>query len=218
MNHVQSASNGRADDRHARRTGWTGLALIAVVAVAGCEAPDSPSAIANPGVVAADTEAVDAAANVPAGARPVAASAGDAVSAPFDEPTLLALHEALADERRAIRLYAAIMERFGERRPFANIINAERNHERSVIVLLQQRGHPIPPDVPVELPAVPDSFRAACQLGVQAEIENIEMYDRLMAAITDPDAMRVMDRLRWASQERHLPAFRRHAGGPGGGA
>jgi hypothetical protein len=39
----------------------------------------------------------------------------------------------------------------------------------------------------------------------------VALYDRLMKTVKEPDLLEVFERLRWASQERHLPAFRRHA-------
>ena len=62
-------------------------------------------------------------------------------------------------------------------------------------------------------------LQEACQAGVAAEIENGALYDRLLATTQRPDIVTVFRNLREASQERHLPAFRRCAerGGRGGG-
>lgn len=135
----------------------------------------------------------------------------EAASERFDPATVDALVEALEDERRAIRFYDAVMERFGARRPFSNIIRAERAHEAALTSLLRRHGHAVPEMPDIERPAVPETFSGACAISVQAELDNVAMYDRLLAAITHPEARAVMERLRWASQERHLPAFRRHA-------
>jgi len=72
--------------------------------------------------------------------------------------------------------------------------------------------------------AVPHSLLQACRLGVDAEIENAAMYERLLAATRGHfDVQRVLRRPRSASQERHPPALQRcadreSARGPGSGA
>ena len=42
-----------------------------------------------------------------------------------------------------------------------------------------------------------------------AEIANATLYDRIMASTRRADLLAVFGNLREASQERHLPAFRR---------
>ena len=44
---------------------------------------------------------------------------------------------------------------------------------------------------------------------VEAEGENAALYDRLLDAVERPDIRTVLQNLQEASQERHLPAFRR---------
>jgi len=55
------------------------------------------------------------------------------------------------------------------------------------------------------------SLTAACEAGIEAEIVNGEMYTRLMATNPRPDILTVLRNLQAASQQRHLPAFRRCA-------
>lgn len=57
--------------------------------------------------------------------------------------------------------------------------------------------------------AAPRTLTEACEAAVQAEIDNAGMYERLIAQVSDPVVRRVMRRLEEASQERHLPAFKR---------
>ena len=47
------------------------------------------------------------------------------------------------------------------------------------------------------------------EAAVAAEIENGDMYDRLIAGTDRADILAVYRNLQAASQERHLPAFRR---------
>jgi len=118
----------------------------------------------------------------------------------------------LEDEQRAEALYAAVIQKHGDLRPFSNIIEAERCHQGALKSLLEAYGLSVPANPWKDRKVVvPSTFKAACEAGVQAEIENVALYDRLMKTVKEPDLLEVFERLRWASQERHLPAFRRHA-------
>lgn len=125
-----------------------------------------------------------------------------------------ALDEALDDERKAIAFYARVMAVHGERRPFANIINAERRHEAALLAQYQRLGLEPPADRwsghTLEVPA---TIEEACDASVVAEVRNGSMYDALIGSVADEQVRRVFERLRWASVERHLPAFRRHGSG-----
>ena len=57
--------------------------------------------------------------------------------------------------------------------------------------------------------SVPESLLAACQMGVEAELANVAMYDSLLAATDLPDVVEVLQRLQAASRDHHLPAFQR---------
>jgi rubrerythrin len=126
-----------------------------------------------------------------------------------------ALLAAFEDERRAEAFYAAVMERHGAVRPFSNIIHAERRHQAMLVPLLERYGVAVP-DGPVLVPDVPDSLRACCEAGIRAEEENIALFDALIPTIGDEAVRSAFERLRWASRERHLIAFRRCAEGGGG--
>jgi hypothetical protein len=74
-----------------------------------------------------------------------------------------------------------VIKDFGEVRPFSNIREAEARHIEALHRLLTAYALPIP-DNPwpgrVERYA---SVREACEAGVAAEIENGQLYDRLLA-------------------------------------
>jgi rubrerythrin len=55
----------------------------------------------------------------------------------------------------------------------------------------------------------PRTLTEACEAAIQAEIDSVAMYERLIAQISDPVLRQVMRRLEEASRERHLPAFKR---------
>jgi hypothetical protein len=120
-----------------------------------------------------------------------------------------ALHEALDDEYHAWTTYDQVIADFGEVRPFVNIREAEARHRDALCSLFARYDLPIPDNPwPGKIESYP-TVRAACEAAVAAEIANAKMYDRLMAATDRPDVLAVLDKLRAASQERHLPAFQR---------
>lgn len=121
-----------------------------------------------------------------------------------------ALHLALDDEYRAEAIYAAVIEAFGPVRPFVNIIEAERRHAGRVKADMDRLGITYDRDNPyLGKIAAPSSLLAACEQGVEAEIENIALYDRLLPTIEDATVLATLTALQRASREQHLPAFER---------
>ncbi len=121
-----------------------------------------------------------------------------------------ALIEALNDEYKARASYRYVIETFGPIRPFIHIVEAESRHIQALIRLFHKYRVSIPPDTWDQHIDKPSSVKDACRLGVEAEIENAGMYDRLLKATKDyPDIQQVMMNLKRASAENHLPAFQR---------
>lgn len=121
-----------------------------------------------------------------------------------------ALSAALDDEYKAIATYEAVLSAFGPVRPFVNIVEAERRHAAALLRQFDRRGLTPPADRWRGRIAAPASVAAACAAGVEAEVENAALYDRLLSAVADDaEVTRVFVALRDASQQRHLPAFRR---------
>lgn len=121
-----------------------------------------------------------------------------------------ALRQALDDEYRAEATYKAVIDAFGEVRPFINIIEAERRHadrakaEMDRLEISYDTVNPYLGTI-----SAPPTILAACEQGVTAEIENIALYDRILPTIEDEQVRETLGRLQWASRERHLPAFQR---------
>ena len=121
-----------------------------------------------------------------------------------------ALTEALEDEYKARATYQLVLQKFGYIKPFVNILQSEERHIQALFSLFQKYQIPIPADTWKERVQAPNSVLAACEAGVQAEIENGEMYHRLLALTEGyPDVQRVFLNLQRASQENHLYAFQR---------
>jgi rubrerythrin len=138
------------------------------------------------------------------------AASGEPAGLP--EAVVHALDTALEDERRAFETYSAILDRFEDARPFVNIVEAEARHIDALLGVYARYGLRPPPDetLPDEA-ALTAPLTELCEVGVWAEIENVELYDKsLLPAVADyPDISAVFTRLRDASEHRHLPAFQR---------
>ena len=109
---------------------------------------------------------------------------------------------------------------FGPVRPFVNIVEAEARHISALLALFERCGMTPPENRWAGKTPRFASVHDACSAGVQAEIDNVILYDRLLESTQRPDIRHVFQALRSASQDRHLPAFRRcvERGGAGRGA
>jgi len=131
------------------------------------------------------------------------------------------LIEAINDEYKARATYRLVIKMFGEIRPFINIVEAEGRHIEALLPLFANYGVAVPEDDWDSRIETPLSILDACRIGVEAEIENAEMYNRLLESTIDyPDVQDVLMQLQRASRENHLPAFQRcveRGGGQGEG-
>jgi hypothetical protein len=145
----------------------------------------------------------------------LAGCAGHTSTGPVNESSTLsadvhaALIDGLQDEYRAAAVYEAVLAQLGQVLPFRNILLAEQQHAASIAALLAARGLALPArEQPGAIPQFA-SLSAACSLGATAEVENIAMYDRLLALDLPIDVQRVFEANRRASLINHLPAFER---------
>jgi hypothetical protein len=128
-----------------------------------------------------------------------------------------ALLMALDDEYKAYATYDVIINKFGDVRPFINIKDAEVRHIDAVKYLLGKYNIPIPANKYMTAnyrPAAPQSLKAACEAGRDAEISNAALYDQKLFPMVKgyDDITMIFQNLRDASQYRHLPAFERCTG------
>jgi hypothetical protein len=129
-----------------------------------------------------------------------------------------ALHEALDDEYKAWTIYDQVIHDFGPERPFINIVESEARHIEALRTLFERYGVVVPGNPWAGRVPRFASTRDACRAGVDAEVENAALYERLMRTTHRVDILAIFENLRRASQQRHLPAFRRGASrGEGGG-
>lgn len=131
---------------------------------------------------------------------------------PLSSSEIAALHAALDDEYQAWATYDQVIADFAEVLPFANIRESEARHIQALMALFRAYDLAIPENPWPGKVSRFGSVREACEAGIAAEVANAGLYERLFAATQRPDILAVFQRLHEASQDRHLPAFRRCAG------
>lgn len=114
---------------------------------------------------------------------------------------------AIQDEYLARAEYELIMSKAGNVRPFSNITKAEEQHIGWVTDVMRKYGYQVPADEGAAHAVLPKDLRAAYEAGVQAEVDNIAMYEAFLERELPADVRVLFERLRNAS-ENHLQAFR----------
>ncbi|MFA9378026.1 MAG: DUF2202 domain-containing protein [Lachnotalea sp.] len=115
---------------------------------------------------------------------------------------------AIEDEYLAQMEYSVIMKTFGEQRPFSNIINAEGVHINYLLPLLEEYNVTNPQKDYESLVEVPSSIDEAYLIGIQAEENNIAMYEQFLNEDLPDDMKLIFEELVNASQH-HLLSFQR---------
>ncbi len=123
---------------------------------------------------------------------------------------------AIEDEYMAYAEYSEIIDSFGVTRPFSNILKAEATHIAELEALFSAYGYTLPENTAAGLVTIPADLETALSAGVQAEINNIAMYDVFLSQNL-PDDVRVVFEALQAASESHLAAFERGLSRPGTG-
>ena len=130
-----------------------------------------------------------------------------------------ALVETLAGpegEFAAHALYSAILKKYGDVQPYANIREAETRHIQALKRQFEKYGIAIPEDKFAGKVTPPETLLQAAKDGIEGEKKNVALYDGYMVAVENyPDLTRVFTNLRSASLEAHLPAFQAAAASGG---
>lgn len=120
---------------------------------------------------------------------------------------------AIQDEYSARAEYEKIMAKFGSMNPFSNIIQSEQSHIAWLKDAYAARKLSVPSDEASKHTVIPVTLKSAFEIGVQAEIANIAMYDQFLATevVKKPEnatLKTLFTHLRDASKN-HLRAFQR---------
>jgi rubrerythrin len=130
------------------------------------------------------------------------------------------LRAAVLDEWHAEAFYASVMEIHGKRRPFSNIIEAERRHAGLLLNLF--KDHSLEPpkntwsrqeeeakDAWLARLGTPKTIKEAAAAAWQAEVDNVKLYDVWLKGELPKDIRTVFTKLRDDSRDKHMPAFAR---------
>ena len=120
-----------------------------------------------------------------------------------------ALDKAIGDEYHALAFYEAVTNKFGMVRPFSMIKNAEEQHIASLKAIYDKYGLKAPVSTWSAKISAPSTIKEACQVGVDAEIANADLYQKelLPTVVKYEDIKQVFTNLMNASRQKHLPAF-----------
>ncbi len=115
---------------------------------------------------------------------------------------------AAQDEYLAHGEYSAIVEKFGSQKPYANIIIAEETHLAYLKEVYLAYGLDFPADASADHIIVPVNLLEAAKTGVQAEIDNIAMYELFLKHDLPDNVLEVFSALKSGS-DSHLLAFQK---------
>ena len=136
-----------------------------------------------------------------------ASSFGSEGSMQIQDPTLeQMLIFSIQDEFLARREYDYIINELGAQNPFTNIIKAEEQHISALKPLFDKYGYKVPQDNSSEYIVYPETIAEALETCVNAEINNIAMYEKFMSKEIPDDVRTVFESLMNASKN-HLEAF-----------
>jgi hypothetical protein len=116
------------------------------------------------------------------------------------------LRYALEDERLALAEYEYILNEFNVSRPFINIIEAEKSHEQALLNLYDSYDLVVEDFNGADHIILPDTLLEIYNIGVEAEIANIAMYDKFLSYELPDDVRVVFESLKNGSIN-HLAAF-----------
>lgn len=115
---------------------------------------------------------------------------------------------AVQDEYLAHGEYLAIIDKFGDQKPYTNIISAEETHLAYLKEVYLVYGLDFPADESASHIVVPASLLEAAETGVQAEIDNIAMYENFLTYDLPENVFEVFSALKSGS-DSHLLSFQK---------
>lgn len=118
------------------------------------------------------------------------------------------LNITLLDELKAKATYEIIIDTYGSVKPFSRIVLAEENHIQALLVLFETYGFEVPTFDASSI-ETPISITEALQAGVNAEVENIALYDLFLSQSDLPEDVRTVFTALQRASENHLRAFNR---------
>lgn len=131
-------------------------------------------------------------------------------AAPLSDAEVKALQRAILEEYRALNLYQAIIEQFGNVLPFSRIVRSEKQHVTALLRQAEKYGVDAPANPGLTSPVTFSTLTEAYQAGIEAEKADAALYDELKSVTNHSDLLAVYTRLQYISLNVHLPAFEAH--------
>jgi hypothetical protein len=100
-----------------------------------------------------------------------------------------------------------VIDALGRVEPYVSIKEAEGRHVEALTRQLERLGVDVPGNPYLGTVKAPVDLVAAAKEGVAGEVANVAMYDTLLTKTTDAVLTRVLENLRRASDDVHLPLF-----------
>jgi hypothetical protein len=115
---------------------------------------------------------------------------------------------AVQDEYLARGEYLAIIDKFGSQTPYSNIVKSEESHLAFLEEVYKSYGIEFPSDTSADHIIIPEDLLEAAKTGVQAEIDNIAMYELFLSYDLPENVYEVFNALKKGS-DSHLLAFQK---------
>lgn len=185
------------------------MASVAVLTAAGCSSPAveiEPTASAEPSVTQETSEPQVTKAATQEAEPEITQDVQAAVSM-TDEEVVLAALMGPEGEYAAAASYLAVLDEYGQVEPYATIFEAELRHADALIRQLERLGVEVPENPYLGEIAAPADLETAAEAWAEGEVANVELYDYLLTMTDDAQLTKVLENLRAASLDSHLPAF-----------
>jgi hypothetical protein len=185
------------------------MASVAVLTVAGCSSPAveiEPTASAEPSVTQ-ETSEPQVTQTATQEAEPEITQDVQAAVSMTDEEVVLAALMGPEGEYAAAASYLAVLDEYGQVEPYATIFEAELRHADALIRQLERLGVEVPENPYLGEIAAPADLETAAEAWAEGEVANVELYDYLLTMTDDAQLTKVLENLRAASLDSHLPAF-----------
>ena len=134
-------------------------------------------------------------------------TAAPVVTSMTSEEVILAALMGPEGEYAAAASYLAVLDAYGDVEPYATIYSAELRHADALIRQLERLGVEVPENPYLGQIEAPADLETAALAWAEGEVLNIELYDYLLTMTDDAQLTKVLNNLRSASLDSHLPAF-----------
>jgi len=189
--------------------GALGLALLSALVLSGCTVGATSPVVAP--VQAPLPSPTESATGLPDGIAPPAAAPEAALPAGVapDSDAALAWQALMSPvgEYAAAASYLAVLDQFGMVEPYATILDDELRHIDALTRQLDRAGVAVPDNPYLGVVVAPQDLQTAADAWAAGEVNNVAMYDELLAQAESERLVMVLGNLRRASLESHLPAF-----------